>query len=74
MPLPYPALCKNMNTDDVWLKQKPEHQVEHIYFSKAFYNLIFFLPAVIIDENYTGIKMSTGACLHSSKRFDPKWK
>jgi len=32
------------------------------------------LPAVIIDENYRGIKMSTGACLHSSKRFDPKWK
>lgn len=74
MPLPYPALCKNMNTDDVWLKQKPEPQVECIYFSKAFYNLIFFLPAVIIDENYTRIKMSTGVCLHSSKRFDPKWK
>lgn len=45
-----------MNTDDVWLKQKPEPQVECIYFSKAFYNLIFFLPAVIIYETTQGLK------------------
>lgn len=39
---------------------------------KSILQLDFFLPAVIIDENYTGIKMSTGACLCGSKRSDLK--